>query len=121
VQSAAAIVVVDDEQDISELIGHVLEREGHRVFCASSAAEALRHLQDAEVDLIVTDYSMPDMDGAAFLRTLCGNLYLADIPVIVVSAFPEEQVRMNCATMQAFVQKPFKNAHLLQVVREILS
>ena len=119
-QSEATIVVVDDEQDIADLVGYVLEREGHRVFCASSAAEALRYLKYAEVDLIVTDYSMPDMDGAEFLRTLCGNLHLARIPVVVVSAFPEDRVRKNCETMQAFVQKPFRTAHLIQVVRELL-
>ena len=63
---------------------------------------------------------MPDMDGAEFLRTLCGDIHLALITVVVVRAFPEDRVRKNCATMQAFVQKPFKTAHLIQVIRELL-
>ena len=83
-------------------------------------ADALRYLEGASVDLVLSDYAMPGMDGAELLRTLCGKPDTAHVPVVLVSAFPEEAVRRNCASMRAFLRKPFRASELLDTVREIL-
>jgi CheY-like chemotaxis protein len=117
---AATVVVVDDEPDIADLIGWLLERAGYRVLCATSGADAIRLLSYAEVDLVVTDFAMPGMNGAELLRILCQQLDMAHIPVLVVSAFPEEVVRQTCKDIVAFLPKPFKTTELLAAVSQAL-
>jgi PAS domain S-box-containing protein len=64
------ILVVDDEPDIGQLLADILERDGHSVERALSGRDALRHLSDGTVDLIISDLRMPDMDGPALYRAL---------------------------------------------------
>ncbi|HSA82012.1 MAG TPA: PAS domain S-box protein [Geminicoccaceae bacterium] len=67
------ILVVDDEPDIGQLLADVLERDGHSVERALSGRDALQHLRDGAVDLIISDLRMPDMDGPALYRALTGQ------------------------------------------------
>jgi signal transduction histidine kinase len=66
--SEYTILVVDDQQDTLVSVGSLLEREGHRVLTAESAADALQILRTQDVHLIVVDYFMPRMNGAELVR-----------------------------------------------------
>jgi CheY-like chemotaxis protein len=114
------VLVVDDERDIAELLAYVLAKEGHVVHCASSAQAALLVLTQLPVELVLTDYMMPVLDGAELLRTMRATPETAHIPVLVLSALSEETVRARCPDMDDFLQKPFKVANLLVLVRKLL-
>jgi CheY-like chemotaxis protein len=64
------IVVVDDEPAQRELIGGFLTKQGHEVFAAGSGAEALAHVRDRQVDLVLSDCRMPGMSGPDLLRKI---------------------------------------------------
>lgn len=84
-------VVIDDDQDQAELIKEVLAPEGYSVLTADNAEEGLRLSQDYHPFVIITDFGMPDMDGAE----LVGRLKVkgtSDIPVVLVTAYPPEYV-----------------------------
>jgi two-component system, OmpR family, KDP operon response regulator KdpE len=82
-------VVIDDDQDQAELIKEVLAPEGYCVLTADNAEEGLRLSQDYHPFVIITDFGMPDMDGAE----LVGRLKVkSDIPVVLVTAYPAEYV-----------------------------
>jgi signal transduction histidine kinase len=66
--SGHTILVVDDQTDTLESVRKLLEHEGHRVRTAESGAEALEIVQHCEVDVIIVDYFMPRMTGAAFVE-----------------------------------------------------
>lgn len=61
----AAILVVDDEEDIRELVGIYLKNEGFKVYKAADGQEALKCLDDMQIDLAILDVMMADMDGIA--------------------------------------------------------
>jgi CheY-like chemotaxis protein len=58
-------LVADDEPDIRDFIGHVLERAGHVVTLAGDGAEVLEHASEESYDLVVVDHHMPRMTGLA--------------------------------------------------------
>ncbi len=61
----AEILVVDDDTTVCEVVAEALRDRGHIVRCATSAAEALERLDQRPVELVLTDLSMPDMNGFA--------------------------------------------------------
>jgi two-component system response regulator FlrC len=114
------LLVVDDDEDIVETLAALLEHEGYRIRRATSGGEALRLLENDPVQMVITDYAMPGMDGPELLRIMCEKFDMKDVPVVVVSATEEEVVREKCPTMAAFLLKPFKPDALVRVVRRLL-
>ena len=79
------IVVVDDEPAQRELIGGFLTKQGHEVFPAGSGAEALAHVQDRQVDLVLSDCRMPGMSGPDLLQKI--KAVNPEIPLILMTAY----------------------------------
>ena len=65
-----SILVVDDEMDARTVVAETLRLEGARVTVTDSAGSALRHVKEAQFDVIVTDIGMPDEDGYSLVRKL---------------------------------------------------
>ena len=82
-----AIVVVDDDALVLMTTCSLLQDLGHRVFDARSACEALAIIErEQSVSLVITDYSMPEMDGVALARAITASH--PDLPVIVATGYP---------------------------------
>jgi len=85
-------VVIDDDQDQAELLKEVLAPEGYCVLTADNAEEGLRLSQDCQPFVIITDFGMPDMDGAELVERLKVS-GTPDIPVVLVTAYPPDHVQ----------------------------
>ncbi|MGI6256490.1 MAG: sigma-54-dependent transcriptional regulator [Anaerovoracaceae bacterium] len=79
------ILVVDDQQDHCEVIKMILESKGYKVMTRNSGQEALALLKDSEFDLLITDLSMPEMDGIELLGK--AKEMGRDIQVILLTAY----------------------------------
>ncbi|MCA1813439.1 MAG: response regulator [Halobacteriales archaeon] len=117
------ILLVDDEPDILDSLQALLEHEqaGVRVVTASSGPEALEKLKAQRVDLIITDYKMPGMNGLEFLAA--AGEFAAGIPRILITAFPDLDVAIraiNEAGIENFVTKPFESKTVVEQVRTAL-
>lgn len=82
----AIVLVVDDEPDILFFLQVILEEIGHRVLVARNGKEGLETAVRSVPDLIVTDWNMPQMDGAEFCARLRLYPTLAHVPVVMLSA-----------------------------------
>jgi signal transduction histidine kinase/CheY-like chemotaxis protein len=118
----AAILLVEDEDQVRKLARAFLERRGYRVVEAASGPEALKMLQDyaGHIDLLLTDMVMPQMNGAALaerVRTL-----RPEIRILFMSGYTEGGVESHglLAGESLFLQKPFSASTLDQKVREAL-
>ena len=67
-----SILVVEDEPDIRDLIGYLLEKEGYKVSTAADGAIALQKLAKEEFDLLLLDLMLPQVDGLEICRTIEG-------------------------------------------------
>lgn len=107
------ILLVDDEPDLLELERRVLEQKfGFTTITATSGKEALRIFHEMEVDAIVSDYSMPEMDGITLLRLIREEN--KQIPFLLFTIREKEEIAIEALNSGAnyFVQKE----HLPQVV-----
>jgi CheY-like chemotaxis protein len=79
------ILVVEDDPAIAALVEETLTAEAYEVV-PTGAADALRLARELRPDVILTDYAMPDMDGAEISRRLRADRATAGIPIILMSA-----------------------------------
>jgi CheY-like chemotaxis protein len=118
------ILVVDDNPAIRGLYASVLTGAGYEVHAADSV-EAMDRLASRRVSpaVIVTDVSMPVIDGMALARWLRSRPWLANVPVVAVTGQFGEQHRSAAmeAGCAAFLQKPVPNATLVHTVRKCLA
>src|SRR5512142_510011 len=66
----ASVLIVDDDEDVRNGLGHVLWKSEYRLCFAAGSAEALRTLREEKVDIVLSDHLMPGMTGLEFLKTV---------------------------------------------------
>jgi two-component system CheB/CheR fusion protein len=120
--SGLRILVVDDVIDATQIMEALLTMEGAHVLTANSAREALGILAHEQVDLLVTDISMPEMDGYALLREARRLPGCADLPAVAITGLVREQdfAAARHAGFAAHFGKPLEMERLLTVIPELL-
>src|SRR2546429_1832630 len=115
----AAILVVEDEVDLCNLIRTKLEAEGHSVLQAFDGPAALRLVEVHRPHLVILDWMLPGLNGLAVCRQLRQN-YL--MPIIMLTARTEEIDRVLGLEVGAddYISKPFSIRELLARVRAML-
>jgi two-component system response regulator PilR (NtrC family) len=116
----ALILIVDDESGIREMLGAVLEADGHRVRSVDSAQKGLAELSSGWFDLIITDLSMPEMNGVEMLEQIAETG--AEIPSIVITAYGSKETAIEAMRLGAvnYVEKPFDVEEMKIHVRRAL-
>lgn len=102
---ATTALVVDDSITTRTLETNVLRAAGWEVRTAIDGVEALEQLARGGVDLVITDYEMPRLDGLGLLRRIRGDAGLARLPVIVVSSRADLEGPVLAAGADAYVVK----------------
>ena len=113
------ILVVDDEPQIARVLRMALESNGYDVIVARDGADALKQFARASPDLVITDLSMPGMDGIELTRTIRQH---GQTPVIVLSVRDAEAMKVSALDEGAddYITKPFNIQELLARVRSNL-
>jgi DNA-binding response OmpR family regulator len=108
------VLVVDDELSIREFVTSVL-RERYSVICAASGLEAVRLARSERPDVILLDILMPGNDGVACLQEIRTCSETANLPVLMLTALNEPDVRVRAFTLGAddFISKPFQPDELI--------
>jgi CheY-like chemotaxis protein len=114
------VMVVEDDLDIRETIGELLQAEGHIVMLACHGADALAQLQAADVlpDVIFLDLMMPVKDGLEFRAEQRACPRLAGIPVVVMSADTRIDTHRAELAARSYIRKPFDIATLVAAAAE---
>jgi CheY-like chemotaxis protein len=119
------VLVVDDHTDSGELIGMVLEQAGAVVQLARSAEEALAYLRQASVHVLVSDLSMPGMDGYQLLGAVRAMERIRGrdpVSAVALTAYAggEDRARALAIGFQAFASKPIEPAELIDLVAKTM-
>jgi CheY-like chemotaxis protein len=102
-----AVLVVDDDADVCELLRLALSADGYAVGTVPNGREALHYLRShVETCIIVLDLMLPVMDGVQFRTAQLRDRALAWIPVVVMSAWDDAQQRARELGARRFLRKP---------------
>jgi CheY-like chemotaxis protein len=117
------ILVIEDDPIDRKLVGVVLTTSGHVVSARTSAEEAIEAVAMAKPDLILLDLKLPGMSGLELLRKLKSLPESREVPVVVVTAFPElfHKEALMAAGCDAFLLKPIDTRTLSQQITEIVA
>jgi len=110
------ILLVDDERQITRVLRTSLQSHGYDVQVAQDGLEALTMFEQSPPDLVITDLSMPNMDGLELTRAV---RRVADTPIIVLSVREQESTKIAALDSGAddYVAKPFSMPELMARVR----
>ncbi len=116
------ILVVDDEQDILELVGYNLIREGYRVSFAETGEAAIKAVESEPPDLLVLDLMLPGLSGLEVAKVLKSNPKSETLPIIMLTARGDEADVVTGLDMGAddYVTKPFSPKVLLARIKAVL-
>lgn len=117
-----AVLIVEDERDIAELIRFNLEKEGYRCLCASDSATAAAHIQKRVPDLIILDRMLPGRSGDHVIAKLRADQRTSEVPVLMLTARVEETDQLVGFALGAsdYVTKPFSMKILVARVAALL-
>lgn len=110
------ILIVDDEKEIADLVEVYLKNDGYAVLPAYNAADALRYMEQEEIQLAILDVMLPDMDGF----TLCRRIREKHLfPIIMLTAKVEDMDKITGLTVGAddYITKPFNPLELVARVK----
>ena len=116
----AQILLVEDKDSLRAMLRHALERQGHAVLEATNQPEALKHLQQSQPAIVLSDLRLPEGDGFGVLRA--SKELDPDVPVIVMTAYGsiEDAVAAMKEGAMDFLAKPVDPDHLLLLVTRAL-
>lgn len=121
-KSQRTILIIENETSNRLLIERVLSTRGYHCLSASNGLEALNMLDHERVDLILTDLSMPVLDGYRTTQLIRTRPSMANVPIVAVTAYAlkdenEAAIQSGC---NEYLTKPFKPRQLLEVVDRLL-
>ncbi|MBI3268771.1 MAG: response regulator [Planctomycetes bacterium] len=118
------ILVVDDESDVRQTLGEILESAGYHPVPAESAAQALEAIARRAPDAILLDLLMPGMDGFDFVHELVQRGLAGGVPIIVLTAvdcmFSQPELFSALPGVRAILTKPFGVSTLVECLDSIL-
>ncbi|MGI4796981.1 MAG: response regulator [Janthinobacterium lividum] len=112
--SKLSILIVDDEEPVRDVLGWLLEDQGHAVYPAADGYKALAFLRvERPVDIVLSDINMPGMDGLALCKLI--ETEFPNLPVLLISGRPRPD------GVKAFVAKPFRVEVLTSEIEQLVS
>lgn len=122
---AKNILLIDDDKLILMTLKRLLTREGYKVTTAISGAVALRKIEEADFDLVISDIKMPETDGIETVKKI--REYLAQqgkslIPEIFITAYAKEDMYQEALALNAagYIEKPFDIKTLMETLKKTI-
>ncbi|NGZ06169.1 MAG: response regulator [Magnetococcales bacterium] len=128
----ARILIIDDDQDITDNLSMILESTGHEVAIKGDTSHLLDEVRAFHPDLIILDIMMPEDSQAGFkaARLLNQDAEVGRIPVLILSAvnqrsnlsfgFSESDISSDFMPVEAFIEKPVEPRVLIQKIDQLL-
>ncbi len=111
------LLVIDDEVDIRESLGRILERYGYSVLTAQDGEEGLKIISEQDIDIVLCDISMPKMDGIEFLRNIRKVTLKTEVIIITGQSTIDRCVEAIEQNAYGYLLKPLKTEDILDNIR----
>jgi DNA-binding response OmpR family regulator len=118
-----SILVVDDDPNITELLGVNLSAAGYAVTCAANGREAVSQVNGSRPDLVIMDVMMPEMDGWELCKAIRDDPDMAGVRIIMLTARNTDRDRLigrDILGVDEYVTKPFDIQALMDRCAQLL-
>lgn len=117
------VIIADDHETLVMYLSILMRRMGFTVIPARNGGEVLNILESIIPDLVITDLKMPIVDGLTVLKTMKNDLRFSDIPVVMVTAYFDQQAFDECMDLggAGFLTKPINIHDLHMLLRDCIS
>ena len=118
------ILAVDDSPTMRRIIVNTLKRAGYTdVIEASDGRDALEKLKTDHINLVITDWNMPQMDGLTLVKALRSSDEFKQLPILMITtrSVREDIVKALKAGVNNYIVKPFSPETLRAKIQEVLS
>ena len=118
----AKVLYIEDIEDNLTLVQKIISASGHELFWANNAEKGLDMAINNPPDLILLDLGLPDSDGQTLSVWLRGEPTLENVPIVVLTAWPEEVARhtVKAYGLDGYLCKPFSVTELMKLVDTLL-
>jgi len=118
----AKILIVDDDVQVTVLLGKLLSMEGYQITAVNESSKAHETANTIRPDLILLDLMMPDPDGFKLCRILRADPHFMFTPIIIVTALDDSDSRVVAfgAGANDYITKPFHSSELVQRIKKLI-
>ena len=119
----AKVLVVDDSSTIRRIVKNTLERIGYPdVVEAENGIDALTKLKEGDIELVMTDWNMPEMDGITLVKSIRASDKFGAVPIIMVTTEAEKNEVMEAMQLGVndYVVKPFTPDILKEKIQKVM-
>lgn len=122
---ARTVLVVDDSTTLREFISFILKNAGYDVVMAENGKDALNRLDglnNAKIDIVITDLNMPVMNGIEFIKEMRGSSMYRSIPVILMTTELHELKKQEAkqAGVSEWINKPFTPRQIRDTIKKFI-
>ena len=116
------ILIVDDSESIREVLAYSLENAGYQVLVAFDGMDALKYFDGRTIDLLLTDYHMPNLNGLELIVKVRQIENYKFIPILVLTTENQTEMIREARDSGAtgWLLKPFNTEKLLQTLRKVI-
>jgi len=114
------ILVVEDEEFMSNIMAHVLRREGYKVLAAADHKTAIKIIDSEALDMIISDVMLPFTGGLEILEYVKSSEKQKHIPFVLVTGMDKDILYNSHIRAEAIITKPFDVNQLLSVIKSQL-
>ena len=119
----AKLLIVDDDAQVTTLLGKLLTMEGYQTISVNDSSKAHAMANSVKPDLILLDLMMPDPDGFKVCRTLRADPHFMFTPIIIVTALDDNDSRVVAfgAGANDYITKPFRSSELVERIKKLIA
>jgi DNA-binding response OmpR family regulator len=119
----AKILIVDDDVQVTVLLGKLLTMEGYQITAVNESTKAHETASSVRPDLILLDLMMPEPDGFKLCRMLRADPHFMFTPIIIVTALDDNDSRVVAfgAGANDYITKPFHSSELVQRIKKLIA
>lgn len=115
------VLIIDDEKEVVNYLKRKLEKENFEPLIAHDGYQGLKIMAHQKVDAIITDSVMSEMDGYTFCKRLKEVKDYSEIPILVCTAYANEEKEFRKLGIDDYIVKPFKFDYLFESLNRVLN
>jgi two-component system, chemotaxis family, chemotaxis protein CheY len=115
------IVIVDDFETNTVVMKHSMSQLGFEILEANDPLKALKYFDGRQIDLLVTDYKMPKMNGAELTKKIKAKSDYSNLPVLILSSESAEEMKRQARDAGAYgwMSKPFNIDRFVKIINSL--